>query len=208
MFYLIVRAVLRVVLRIVFRMEVEGEENVPKEGPCILAGNHLSMLDPVVIACAVDRPVRFMAKHDLFNNRFFSAVLKGLGAFPVRRGRDDKDAFHKAQEILREGQALGMFPEGTRSLDGRLQPAHSGAAILAEKMGAPVVPVGIIGTGRIMRKGAILPRSGKIAVRFGQPIYSRSRHDGQGAEGILPSGAADLKEAMMQEIAKLVTSGA
>lgn len=170
MFYVIIRAILKFVMRIAFSMQVEGKDNVPKEGGVLLAANHLSMLDPIVVGCAIDRPVRFMAKRELFENPFLGVILRGLGAFPVQRGKDDKDAFRQALKVLRDGEVLGMFPEGTRSLDGRVQKAYSGAAVLAEKTGACIVPVGIVGTGRVMRKGAVLPRRGRVSVRFGKPI--------------------------------------
>ncbi len=207
MFYVAVRAVLRVLLRLAFKTRVEGRENVPREGPVILVANHLSMLDPLVLGCAINRPIRFMAKHDLFSNRLFAFVLMHLGAFPVRRGQADRQAFHMAFEILSRGQVLGMFPEGTRSLDGELGQPYSGAAILAEKTGAPVVPVGIVGTGRVMRKGTALPRSGRIAVRVGRPIYAaRSGPDVAGREGDRRE-FANVKEVMMRHIAELLAGG-
>ena len=84
----------------------------------------------------MDRRVRFMAKHELFDNPILGFLIRSLGAFPVRRGKDDKDAFRTALEVLRSGEVLGIFPEGTRSAEGRLQKAYSGAAVLAEKTGA------------------------------------------------------------------------
>ncbi|MGE5586570.1 MAG: lysophospholipid acyltransferase family protein [Bacillota bacterium] len=203
---MIVRAILRLMLRIVLRMQVEGETGVPAEGPVILVANHLSMLDPIVLGCAVRRPVRFMAKHELFSNRLFGRVLASLGAFPVRRGQADRDAFHTALEILSSGEVLGIFPEGTRSPSGRLQAPYSGAAVLAEKTGAPIVPVGIVGTDRILRKGAVLPRPGRVLVRVGSPIYASRVCQGPGQEP--ERGAADVKSLMMRHIAELIAEGA
>ncbi|MGE5588333.1 MAG: lysophospholipid acyltransferase family protein [Clostridia bacterium] len=203
---MIARAILRVILKIAFKTRVEGEDNIPSEGPVILVANHLSMLDPIVLGCAVARPVRFMAKHELFSNRLFAWILSGVGAFPVRRGQADREAFHKAIEILLKGQVLGVFPEGTRSLTGRLQAPYSGAVVLAEKTGAPIVPVGIVGTDKILRKGAVLPRPGRISVRVGRPIYASSCHQGQAQEAGRES--VDLKSLMMQHIAELIAGGA
>ncbi|MCR4402245.1 MAG: 1-acyl-sn-glycerol-3-phosphate acyltransferase [Firmicutes bacterium] len=203
---MIVRAILRVVLKIAFQTRVDGDDNVPSEGPVILVANHLSMLDPIVLGCAIARPVRFMAKHELFSNRFFAWILSSLGAFPVRRGQADKEAFHRAVEILLKGQVLGVFPEGTRSLTGRLQAPYSGAVVLAEKVGAPIVPVGIVGTDKILRKGAVLPRPGRISVRVGKPIFPPSCCQGQGREAGRES--VDLKSLMMQHIAELIAGGA
>lgn len=206
MFYVIARAILRVILKIGFKARVEGESNVPSEGPVILVANHLSMLDPIVLGCAIPRPVRFMAKHELFSNRLFAWVLTSLGAFPVRRGQADREAFHKALEVLLKGQVLGIFPEGTRSLTGRLQAPYSGAVILAEKTGAPIVPVGIVGTDKILRKGAVLPRPGRISVRVGRPIYASCLSQEPAQEA--GRTAVDLKSVMMQHIAELIAGSA
>ncbi|NLB73658.1 MAG: 1-acyl-sn-glycerol-3-phosphate acyltransferase [Firmicutes bacterium] len=206
MFYVIIRAILRFVMRIAFRMQVEGKDNVPSEGGVLLAANHLSMLDPIVVGCAMDRPVRFMAKRELFDNPLLRMIARSLGAFPVRRGEDDKDAFHRALEVLRDGEVLGIFPEGTRSLDGRLQKAYSGAAVLAEKTGAYLVPVGIVGTGKIMRKGVVFPKAGHIGVRFGKPIIPAE------VCSILPLNQSSVRpreaitNLMMEEIERLVMS--
>jgi 1-acyl-sn-glycerol-3-phosphate acyltransferase len=206
LFYLIVRAILRFLMRIAFRMRVEGKDNVPSEGGVLLAANHSSLLDPIVIGCAVDRPVRFMAKQELFDNAFIGTIARSMGAFPVRRGKDDREAFHRALEVLREGEVLGMFPEGTRSLDGRLQKAYFGAAVLAEKTGAYLVPVGIIGTDRVMRKGHILPKTGRISVKFGKPIIPAE------VCSEIPTNQSSVKpkeaitNLMMEEIRRLVMS--
>ncbi len=181
---------------------------MPGEGPVILVANHASMLDPVVLGCAVGRPVRFMAKHELFRNRMFGSVLRSLGAFPVRRGQSDREAFHTALEVLSRGEVLGIFPEGTRSLNGELQPPYSGAAVLAEKTGAPVVPVGIIGTHQVMRRGSWLPRPGRIAVRVGRPLYAAGRAGERTQNGGAGDASADVKTAMMRDIAELLSEGA
>ena len=206
MFYVIIRAILRFVMRIAFRMQVEGKDNVPSQGGVILAANHLSMLDPIVVGCAIDRPVRFMGKRELFDNPFVGMIARGLGAFPVRRGKDDKDAFRRALELLRNDEVLGIFPEGTRSLDGRLQRAYSGAAVLAEKTSAYLVPVGIIGTGNVMRKGAVFPKVGRISVKFGKPIVPAE------VCSMIPMNQPSFKpreaitNLMMEEIERLVMS--
>lgn len=206
MFYVIIRAILRFVMRIAFSMQVEGKANIPEEGGVILAANHSSMLDPVVVGCAIDRPIRFMAKRELFDNPFLGMIARGLGAFPVQRGKDDKDAFRQALEVLRSGQVLGMFPEGTRSVDGRLQKAYSGAAVLAEKTDAYLVPVGIVGTNRVMRKGAVLPRGGRIYVRFGKPIIPAEVCSMISLDecSVRPKDA--ITNLMMEEIKRLVGS--
>ena len=205
MFYVVIRAILRFIMRIAFSMQVEGKDNVPKEGGVILAANHSSLLDPVVVGCATDRRIRFMAKRELFNNPLLGALASGLGAFPVQRGKDDRNAFHIALRVLRDGEVLGMFPEGTRSPDGRLQKAYSGAAILAEKTDAYLVPVGIIGTGKVMRKGTIIPRRERICVRFGKPINPAEVCSMVSQEKCSQKPTEAITNLMMEQIRILVT---
>ncbi|HOB88057.1 MAG TPA: lysophospholipid acyltransferase family protein [Bacillota bacterium] len=201
---MIMRAILRFLMRIAFRMQVEGKESVPSQGGVILAANHLSGLDPIVVGCALDRRVRFMAKHELFDNPILGFLIRSLGAFPVRRGKDDKDAFRTALEVLRSGEVLGIFPEGTRSAEGRLQKAYSGAAVLAEKTGAYLVPVGIIGTDKIMRKGAFLPKAGRVIVRFGEPIIPAEVCSSATTDRPSFNPREAITNRMMEEIARLV----
>ncbi|NLS44365.1 MAG: 1-acyl-sn-glycerol-3-phosphate acyltransferase [Firmicutes bacterium] len=204
MFYVVARAILRLVLGIAFNIKVEGKENVPPEGGVILAANHSSMLDPLLVGCAISRPIRFMAKRELFENPFLALIVPNLGAFPVKRGKNDKGAFHQALNIVKGDQVLGMFPEGTRSSDGRLQKAYSGVAVLAEKTGACVVPVGIVGVGRGIRKSTFPPKRRHIYISFGKPIVPSEVHSRISAN----QDSIGLKEAitglMMDEIKKLV----
>jgi len=140
--------------------QVSGQENVPKRGPVVLIANHTSYLDPPALGVASPRRVYFMAKEELFRIPLFGWLLKGLGAFPVKRGTPDRRAFKRALAVLAAGNVLGIFPEGTRSKTGELGPAEEGAAVLALRSGAPVVPAGITGT-----RG-----SGPIRVAFGPPV--------------------------------------
>ncbi|NPV52320.1 MAG: 1-acyl-sn-glycerol-3-phosphate acyltransferase [Firmicutes bacterium] len=188
MFYAIIRFIFLVILVVFFRMRVEGHENVPRRGPVILAANHMSLLDPIVVGCALKRRVKFMAKAELFKNRAFGLVLRWLGTFPVRRGESDRDAFHRCFQVLEAGQVLGIFPEGTRSVDGRLGRFSSIAAVLSSKTGAPVVPVGILGTGQILRRGSFIPRLGRVVVRIGPPVAAGQAHD-------IEAGAGDMSKA-------------
>lgn len=205
MFYFLVRWLLRIMCTVVFRMKVTGKDNIPRSGPVILASNHVSLLDPIVVGCAVDRRISFMAKHELFANRVFGTILKWLGAFPVRRGEADRKAFAQCFDVLRQGGVLGLFPEGTRSPDGRLMPAMSGTAIIATKTGAPVVPMAVIGTRRIWRKSAILPRPGRVEVRIGAPLYlgvagGWGTGNGEGNDASL----ASIGERIMKAISSLM----
>lgn len=163
--------------RVYNRLRVEGLENIPRTGPVLLAPNHRSFLDSVVIPVAVPRRVRFLAKSDYFtgtglrglwNRMFFGAVA----AIPLPRdvAHDAKVALQIAQDCLAEGDAFGIYPEGTRSRDGRLYRGRTGVAWLALETGVSIVPVGIIGTARAQPIGSTVVRPFRVTVRFGAPI--------------------------------------
>ena len=175
----------------VWRPTVIGLENVPATGPVILASNHLSFADSVVIPVVVPRKVVFLAKSDYFTGTGVRGAISrgwftGLGMLPV--DRDDSKAalasLDTALEVLGRGEAFGIYPEGTRSRDGRLYRGRTGVAHLALTAGVPVVPVGLTGTERLQPVGARLPRIVPITVRFGEPIEVAGRYDG------LPPGRA------------------
>ncbi|MEN3190687.1 MAG: lysophospholipid acyltransferase family protein [Atribacterota bacterium] len=173
MFYYIARAICWLLLKIFWRMEVKGIDNIPEKGGLILASNHVSYLDPVVLGISVKRKVYFIAKKEVFNNIFSSFILRNLNAFPVNRENIDIIAFKKAISILKEGGVLGIFPEGTRSSNGKLQELKSGVLKIAKKVGVPILPVGIIGTHKIYPQGKKLPVlfKYKIVVNYGVPQH-------------------------------------
>lgn len=151
-------------------LQVVGAENVPLEGPLIVAPNHLSHLDPPVVACAIPRQLTFMAKEELFRVSWFSKLIRSLGAFPVRRGQADTEAIRVALSLLEEGRALLVFPEGTRGDGRQLLPVNRGVALLAKRSGAPVLPVAIAGAEKKWPRGAKLPRWGRMTISFGTPL--------------------------------------
>ena len=163
------RVSLALVLPLVFRTRVVGRERVPAGG-VILAGNHVSYADPVLLWCASPRPAHFMAKVELWEKPVLAWGLDHFWAFPIRRDAVDRQALKKASELLKAGEIVGIFPEGTRSTSDGLGEAHGGAAFLAIHNGVPVVPVGIAGTERIMPDGARFPRLPKVVISFGEPI--------------------------------------
>ncbi|HCL90125.1 MAG TPA: 1-acyl-sn-glycerol-3-phosphate acyltransferase [Candidatus Atribacteria bacterium] len=173
MFYYVARAIGWLLLKIFWRMEVIGVENIPERGGVIIASNHVSYLDPIVLGVSTKRKIYFIAKKEVFNNIFGSIILRGLNAFPVDRKKVDMFAFKKTISILEGGGALGIFPEGTRSLNGELQELKSGVVKIAMKAGVPIIPVGIIGTHKIYPHGKIFPTlfKNKITVYFGAPQY-------------------------------------
>lgn len=184
MLYEVIRQVIAPAGKFVYRPTVEGLDNVPKRGPVILASNHLSFIDSVVIPVIAGRPVAFLAKSEYFegrkpHQRAVGALLGALGHVPVERGkgRASLAALDVATSVLTSGGAFGIYPEGTRSLDGRLHRGHTGVAQLTLTTGAPVVPLALIGTDRMLPKGARVPRRSPITVRFGAPL-DFSRYDG------------------------------
>ena len=178
-------AVVPPVARIVWRPHVEGLDNLPLTGPVIVASNHLSFIDSVVIPVLSPRKVVFLAKEDYFTGTGVrGALMRGwfeaLGTVPVDRD-DTKSALGAldvALEVLARGDAFGIYPEGARSRDGRLYRGRTGVAHLALSSGAPVVPVGLIGTEKLQPIDARIPRLAKITVRFGRPIDFTGRFDG------------------------------
>jgi len=166
--YLIARAILQPFFTVYFRMERIGREHVPKTGPIIIAANHRSFMDPFVIGMMLRRPTYFVAKTELFHNRFVAWFLSSLGAFPVERGRGDSDAMSTARMILERGDVVVIFPEGTRTRPGALGAPKRGVGRLALETGAPVVPMALIGTEAIRRGWRIRPH--KVRIRAGRPL--------------------------------------
>jgi len=166
--YWTVRAVLQPFFHLYFRMQRLGREHMPKDGPCIIAANHRSFLDPFVIGTLMRRPVYFVAKKELFGNRIQAWFLNALGAFPIDRGNADSDAMAAAREIVERGDCVVIFPEGTRTRPGALGSPKRGVGRLALETGAPVVPVAVIGTEAIRRGWRIRPH--KVRMRVGRPL--------------------------------------
>ena len=167
-FYWVVRAILQPFFHAYFRLRRIGLEHIPKEGPVLLAGNHRSFSDPFMIGTCLGRPLRFVAKVELFEKRWQAHLLLALGAFPIRRGESDELAMETARQILESGGAVGMFPEGTRVRPGPLGRPKRGIGRLALETGAPIVPVAIIGTEDIRSGWRIRPR--RVTIRCGRAL--------------------------------------
>ncbi|MGZ9586886.1 lysophospholipid acyltransferase family protein [Paenibacillus marinisediminis] len=150
MLYRFCRAVLRILYRFFFRFEAKGTELVPDTGGVVLCSNHISLLDPPSIGILLERKVNFMAKQELFKIPVFGTLIRGLGAFPVKRGGVGKETIKTAFKLLQSGEIMGIFPEGTRNMGGAA--AKKGAAMIALKSGAAVVPVAVCGKYRLFRK--------------------------------------------------------
>jgi 1-acyl-sn-glycerol-3-phosphate acyltransferase len=164
-------------LRLLARPEVSGAEHIPATGPAILASNHLSVVDSVFLPLMVERPVTFAAKSEYFTgtrplDRVVGAYLRATKQLSTDRAgaRAGQAMLEAALELLRSGQLFGIYPEGTRSPDGRLYRGRTGVGWLALNSGAPVLPVAMIGTDRIMPPGHRVPRPGRIEIRIGEPL--------------------------------------
>jgi 1-acyl-sn-glycerol-3-phosphate acyltransferase len=175
--YTIGKHTLAPLLRLAWRPTVDGLEHIPDQGGAILASNHLSVADEIFTGAVVPRHIAFWAKAEYFSGQgpkgaLTAAVVRGLGAIPVHRegGRAALHALDAAIPALQGGDLVGVYPEGTRSPDGRLYRGRTGVARLALLAGVPVVPVGVVGTDRVQPIGARLPKLGPlITIRFGKP---------------------------------------
>jgi 1-acyl-sn-glycerol-3-phosphate acyltransferase len=177
--YWAVRAVLQPFLHVYFRLYRNGHHHIPAEGGVLLASNHRSFLDPFVIGCCLRRPIFFVAKQELFKHRPIGWILNCLGAFPIRRGESDEESMKTALALLERGEAVVIFPEGTRHREGPIQEPRRGVGRLALESGAPVVPVAITGTENVRRGWRIRPA--KVSIRCGRPL-SFPRVDSPSAE--------------------------
>lgn len=155
------RAAILPFYRLALRIRVEGTENVPKDGGIIMCSNHIKIHDPALLGMLSPRPIRFMAKEELFKTPILSWFFSQGGAFPVKRGTPDRAALKYSLELLANGECFGIFPEGTRSKTGQLGKAEPGTAYLALKSGASVIPVGFSGSYKLFSS---------LTIRFGMPV--------------------------------------
>lgn len=182
------KALCTAVLKPFYRIKVIGQENFPKEQGVLLCTNHIDNLDPPVVGLTAPRPVHFMAKEELFQLPVLKAVLPKVNAFPVKRGLSDRQAIRKALELLRSGQVVGMFPEGTRSKTGELGKGLTGAGFFALKGDALVMPCAIIGPYRPFKQ---------LKVVYGEPIDMTPMRERK-------ASAEEATEAIMDAIQKLI----
>ncbi len=168
-FYWLTTRLMRLVVWTFGRYEVVGRERVPRTGPLLVVANHLHNADPPLLGASIPRRIRFMAKQELFARRPWGFFIRLFGAFPVRRFEADLQALRRAEQLLREGWAVGMFPEGHRSHGRGLQTPFPGTALLALRSGASVLPVAITGT-EVIRSPAVLFKKPRIRVVIGEPF--------------------------------------
>lgn len=184
-----------------YRTRFQGVENVPATGGFILAGNHVSYLDPVLLWIGAPREVHFFAKQELFEAPVLRWGLPRVYVLPISRGTADRVAIQRATDLLTGGEPVGIFPEGTRQVQGaptdEPSAAHAGVAFIAMRAGVPVVPVGIAGTERALPKGAKLPRFPRVTIRYGEPVS---------ADDFAEGGRKERMNAMTAEIMRRVST--
>ena len=194
MLYKVVRKLLQWLFKVVFRCKIAGVENIPLSGGLIIAANHTSNWDPPMAAVFALRPVSFMAKQELFSIPVFGQIITRLYAFPVKRGAGDRGAIKTALQILKKGECLGLFPEGTRSHDGKMHKPEAGIAFIAAKAKVPVVPTALLGAADIFGKETKFPQ---LRISYGMPMVFQGN----------PADREELQafsQQIMDEIEKLI----
>ena len=189
-YYYVTRLILKVWLRLFTRWQIKDKENVPSQGPLLVIANHVNYIDVPLLGVSLGRPVIFMAKKELFHFKWIGHFIGGLGAFPVHRGQLSRKALHQANQVLADGQALVIFPEGRRSHSGPLQRAFPGSALIALRSGTPILPVAIIGTEKC-RGATWLLRRPQITVNIGHPFH-------------LPTANGKLSKTELAELTNLI----
>jgi 1-acyl-sn-glycerol-3-phosphate acyltransferase len=199
--YCLLRPMFLLFFKILARLKVEGLENVPKSGPALMVSNHIHNVDPVLLEAVFPRPVRFMAKKEVFSVPVISWIARATDSFPVDRGAADRSALRAAEARLNDGSIVGLFPEGTRSTTGGLKEVFPGAAMIALRSNVPIIPTAIIGTDTLPFNGKKGRRPGpwKATVRIGKPFFLQRQTD----EGRKPD-LAELTDQMMIEVARLL----
>ena len=171
---------------------IYGAENVPQEGPLVVVSNHASDFDPPIVSCAMNRPVAFMAKEELFRIPVLKQGIQLYGAYPVKRGAADRSAIRSALNCLSGGWAVGLFLQGTRTADARIPEPKLGAALIAAKAKVPLIPVSLWGTEAIFKKGSSLPRPGPVTVRIGPLIDAPTSTKREELEAVTQQCAAAI----------------
>ncbi|GAA0297022.1 1-acyl-sn-glycerol-3-phosphate acyltransferase [Gracilibacillus halotolerans] len=185
-FYSFARGLVAIVYKMKFKITVVGKENIPSTGPVIICANHISNYDPPLVGITTSRHIHFLAKEELFSNKIIGAILKKVNAFPIKRGMRDRNALRQGLQVLKEGNVLGLFPEGTRSKTGELKRGLAGAGFFALRSKAQIIPCAIIGS----------YESKKLLVVYGKAMEMDAFREEK-------ANAQDVTDAIMAEIKKL-----
>ncbi|MGW1195970.1 lysophospholipid acyltransferase family protein [Streptomyces sp. NPDC002536] len=203
---IVLKAILGLLMRVLYRPKVEGAERIPGTGPVILAGNHTTFIDSLFVSLVVKRPVYFIGKNEYvtgkgLKGRLMAWFFRSSGMVPVDRdgGNGGVAALMTGRRILDEGKVFGIYPEGTRSPDGRLYRGRTGIARLTLMTGAPVVPFAMIGTEKVQPSGKGMPRIARVTVRFGEPL-DFSRYEGMDRDRYVLRAVTDE---VMSEVMRL-----
>ena len=188
---------MRLLLVLLTQWEIHGKENVPENGPLIVVANHLNFVDPPLLSASIPRRITFMAKEELFRSRG-RAVVRAFGAFPVRRGKLDRQAIRQAMRVIEHNHVLGLFPEGKRSQNHEIGEAEFGVAFIALRSGAPVLPIGISGSENIKGLRSIIRRP-SVTVTIGQS-FAFDREEGK----ISKERLGQVTDIIMGHIAKIL----
>jgi 1-acyl-sn-glycerol-3-phosphate acyltransferase len=168
--YEIVSVFLTLSCKIFFRLRLFGRENIPRKGPFIVVSNHQSYLDPVLCGAPLRRPMHYLARDSLFSNWFFRAAISSINAMPIKQGEGDLTTIRLVIEMLKQGKGVCLFPEATRTKDGRIEPLKPGMSLLCRRGNAPVIPTVIDGAFECWPKHKKMFSCGSIHVQFGKPI--------------------------------------
>lgn len=181
LFYECCRSIVQIPVSLLFGVRSRGRENVPRRGGCLIAANHQSYLDPLVVGMGVPRPIHYMARDTLFRVPGFRALIRGLNAHPIRRDSADREALKLMMELLRAGGAVLVFPEGTRTADGRIGEPKRGVGAIAARTGVPIIPTCVQGAFECWPRDRALPRPGRIRITFGPAIRAEEADRGESA---------------------------
>ncbi len=201
MFYRFVRLVVAGFCRVYWRVSIEGADHVPASGPFVLAPVHRSNVDTLLAATVTDRRMRFMGKDSLWKHRWSASFFNAMGGFPVHRGTVDREALRRGEEVLRGGEPLVIFPEGTRRSGPLVSELFDGAAYVATRVGVPIVPVGIGNSEAAMRRGSKFLRPVRVAVVIGAPLFPEARA-GDGGR-VSRRAVRELTERLGKELQRL-----
>ncbi len=201
-FYWTFHSQVRTFFNTYFKLTLKGEENVPAKDPIVFTPNHSSFLDPIVVSASTSfHQIHWLGKFEHFvDDPIVKSIFSMWSAIPIQRGKSDQAALNKAINILKSGKpghCVGIFPEGTRSLDGHIGHLHNGAAKLAITAGATIVPIGMVGMIRALKKGSMLPKAVPVDLEFGKPIYTHhlkgQQENWEVVKGVTSQIEAELK---------------